>query len=94
MTGIRGISVKIRRKEPGWPSLANGPCASPKTQPEKRMWKKLILVLVAFVIAPHPGYGQEIKTVLDSVSKTMGEVKSIQYSGSGAFFSWCSCDCA
>ena len=50
------------------------------------MWKNPILVLAAFVIAPHLGYGQETKTVLDGVSKAMGEVKSIRYSGSGAFF--------
>jgi glyoxylase-like metal-dependent hydrolase (beta-lactamase superfamily II) len=51
------------------------------------MWKNPIFVLVAFVIAPHLGYGQETKTMLDGVSKAMGEVKSLQYSGSGAFFS-------
>jgi len=51
------------------------------------MWKNPLLVLVAFVIAPHLGYGQEAKTELDTVSKAMGEVKSLQYSGSGAFFS-------
>jgi hypothetical protein len=32
--------------------------------------------------------GQETKTVLDGVSQAMGEVKSLQYSGSGAFFSF------
>ena len=53
-----------------------------------RVWKNLILVLVAFVIAPQLGYGQDSKTVLDGVSKAMGEVKSLQYSGSGAFFSF------
>jgi glyoxylase-like metal-dependent hydrolase (beta-lactamase superfamily II) len=52
------------------------------------MWKNLILVLIAFVIAPQLGYGQDTKTVLDGVSKAMGEVKSLQYSGSGAFFSF------
>ena len=52
------------------------------------MWKKSILVLVAFVLAPRLGYGQETKTELDGVSKAMGEVKSLQYSGSGAFFSF------
>ena len=50
------------------------------------MWKNPILMLVAFVIAPHLGYGQEAKAVLDDVSKAMGEVQSLQYSGSGAFF--------
>ena len=52
------------------------------------MWKNPILVLVACVIAPHLGYGQEAKAVLDDVSKAMGEVQSLQYSGSGAFFSF------
>jgi len=52
------------------------------------MWKKSILVLIAFVLGPHLGYGQESKTVLDGVSKAMGEVRSLQYSGSGAFFSF------
>jgi glyoxylase-like metal-dependent hydrolase (beta-lactamase superfamily II) len=51
------------------------------------MWKNPLLALVAFVIAPHLGYGQEAKTELDTVSKAMGEAKSLQYSGSGAFFS-------
>jgi hypothetical protein len=51
------------------------------------MWKNSILVLAAFVIAPPLGYAQDTKTVLDGVSKAMGEVKSLQYSGSGAFFS-------
>ena len=51
-----------------------------------KMWKNPILVFFAFLIAPHLGYGQEAKTVLDGVSKAMGEVQSLQYSGSGAFF--------
>jgi len=51
------------------------------------MWKNPILVLVAFLLAPDLGYGQETKTVLGGASKAMGEVKSLQYSGSGAFFS-------
>jgi glyoxylase-like metal-dependent hydrolase (beta-lactamase superfamily II) len=52
------------------------------------MWKKSILVLAAIVLAPHLGYGQATTTVLDGVSKALGEVKSLQYSGSGAFFSF------
>jgi len=50
------------------------------------MWKKSILVLVAVALAPRLGYGQDTKTTLDGVSKALGEVKSLQYSGSGAFF--------
>ena len=52
------------------------------------MWKKSILVLVAFVISPHLGYGQETKAVLDGASKAMGDVNSLRYSGSGAFFAF------
>jgi glyoxylase-like metal-dependent hydrolase (beta-lactamase superfamily II) len=52
------------------------------------MWKKSILVLVAVALAPRLGYGQDTKTTLDGVSKALGEVKSLQYSGSGAFFSF------
>jgi glyoxylase-like metal-dependent hydrolase (beta-lactamase superfamily II) len=52
------------------------------------MWKKSILALVAFVVAPHLGYGQDTKTVVDGVTKAMGDVNSLQYSGSGAFFSF------
>jgi hypothetical protein len=50
------------------------------------MWKKLILVLVAVVLMPGLGYGQDTKAVLDGVAKSMGDVKSLQYSGSGAYF--------
>ena len=50
------------------------------------MRKNPILVLAAFVIAPHLGYGQETTTVLDGVSKAMGEVKSIQYSAPAPLF--------
>jgi glyoxylase-like metal-dependent hydrolase (beta-lactamase superfamily II) len=52
------------------------------------MWKKSILALVAVVVGPNLGYGQDTRTVLDGVSKALGEVKSLQYSGSGAFFSF------
>jgi hypothetical protein len=52
------------------------------------MWKKLILVLVAVVLMPGLGYGQDPKAVLDGVAKSMGEVKSLQYAGSGANYSF------
>src|SRR5437667_10679335 len=52
------------------------------------MWKKLILVLVACVLLPRLGNGQEPKVVLDGVAKAMGDVKSVQYAGSGANFSF------
>src|SRR5712691_6978624 len=54
----------------------------------KRMWKKLILVLVALVLMPRLGHGQEAKAVLDGVMKAMGDVKSLQYSGSGVNFAF------
>jgi glyoxylase-like metal-dependent hydrolase (beta-lactamase superfamily II) len=52
------------------------------------MWKKLILVLAAVVLMPGLGYGQDSKAVLDGVSKSMGDVKSLQYAGSGANFAF------
>src|SRR5438876_4018342 len=52
------------------------------------MWKKLILVLVACVLLPRLGNGQEPKAVLDGVAKAMGDVKSLQYAGSGANFAF------
>jgi hypothetical protein len=45
------------------------------------MWKTPILALVAFVITPQLGYGQDTKTVLDGVSKAMGEVRVGRLSG-------------
>jgi glyoxylase-like metal-dependent hydrolase (beta-lactamase superfamily II) len=50
------------------------------------MWKNPILALLVFLAAPHLAHGQDAKTVLDGVSKAMGEVNLLQYSGSGAFF--------
>ncbi len=52
------------------------------------MWKKLTLVLVALVLLPGPGKGQDAKAVLDGVAKSMGDVKSLQYAGNGANFSF------
>ncbi len=52
------------------------------------MWRKLILVFVAFVLMPRLGNGEEPKAVHDGVAKAMGDVKSLQYSGSGANFSF------
>jgi len=51
------------------------------------MWQKLIFVLVILcVLMPKLGHGQDAKTVLDSVTKAMGDVKSLQYTGSGTTF--------
>jgi glyoxylase-like metal-dependent hydrolase (beta-lactamase superfamily II) len=50
------------------------------------MWKKLFLVLVACVLMPRLGNGQEPKAALDGVVKAMGDVKSLQYAGNGAYF--------
>jgi hypothetical protein len=51
------------------------------------MWKKLIFVLVMLcVLMPRLGHGQEAKAVLDGVAKAMGDVKSLQYTGSGSTF--------
>ena len=49
------------------------------------MWKKLIFVLVIMcVLMPRLSDGQEAKAVLDGVAKAMGDVKSLQYTGSGS----------
>ena len=50
------------------------------------MSKKLILVLVVCVFLPRLGNGQEPKAALDGVVKAMGDVKSLQYAGNGAYF--------
>src|SRR5215472_11911801 len=52
------------------------------------MSKKWILVLVALALMPRLGNGQDSKGVLDGVAKAMGDPKSLQYTGSGANFSF------
>jgi glyoxylase-like metal-dependent hydrolase (beta-lactamase superfamily II) len=52
------------------------------------MWTKLILAAAACVLAPQLAHAQDSKAVLDGVTKAMGNVKSIQYSGSGAYFAF------
>jgi hypothetical protein len=52
------------------------------------MTKKLMLLLAAcLLLGPRMGAAEDSQAVLDGVGKAMGEVKSLQYSGSGAFFS-------
>ena len=52
------------------------------------MTKKLVLLLAAcLLLGPRMGAAEDTQAVLDGVGKAMGEVKSLQYSGSGAFFS-------
>ena len=52
------------------------------------MRKKLIFVSVILcVLMPRLGHGQDAKAVLEGVTKTMGDVKSLQYTGSGTNFS-------
>ena len=49
------------------------------------MWKKLIFVLVIVcVLIPRLSDGQEAKAVLDGVAKAMGDVTTLQYTGSGS----------
>src|SRR5262245_7877877 len=55
----------------------------------KTMWKKLIFVsIILCVLMPRLGYGQDAKAVLESVAKAMGDVKSLQYTGSGTNFAF------
>ena len=42
------------------------------------MWQKLIFVFVMFcVLMFQLGHGQDVKVVLDSATKAMGDVKSL-----------------
>jgi glyoxylase-like metal-dependent hydrolase (beta-lactamase superfamily II) len=53
------------------------------------MWKKLIFVLVIVcVLIPRLSDGQEAKAVLDGAAKAMGDVKTLQYTGSGTVFAF------
>jgi hypothetical protein len=54
----------------------------------KFMWNKLIISFVALVLIPQLGSAQEPKAVLNGVAKAMGDVKSLQYTGSGANFAF------
>src|SRR4029453_1448070 len=62
---------------------------SPAPEEGKTMWKKLIFALVvSMLIMPQLSHGQEAKAVLEGVAKAMGDVKSLQYTGSGANFAF------
>jgi hypothetical protein len=51
------------------------------------MTKKLALMLAAcLLLVPRLGAAEDAKAVLEGVNKALGEVKSLQYSGGGAFF--------
>jgi glyoxylase-like metal-dependent hydrolase (beta-lactamase superfamily II) len=51
------------------------------------MWKQLSFVLVMLcVLMPRLGNGQEAKAILEGVAKAMGDVKTLQYTGSGSTF--------
>ena len=52
------------------------------------MWKKLFFALVAAVLMPGLGNGQDPKAVLDGVAKSMGDMKSLQYAASGANYAF------
>src|SRR5437867_11854792 len=52
------------------------------------MWNKLILALAVCLLVPALGNAQDAKAVLDGAAKAMGDVKSLQYAGSGANFAF------
>ena len=52
------------------------------------MWTKLILAAAACLALPQLTHAQDAKATIDGVVKAMGDVKSVQYSGSGAYFSF------
>ena len=50
------------------------------------MRKRWLFAALALALMPRLGHGDEPKAVLDGVAKAMGDVKSIQYTGNGAYF--------
>jgi glyoxylase-like metal-dependent hydrolase (beta-lactamase superfamily II) len=51
------------------------------------MWKHLIFVLVILgVLLPRLSEGQDTQAVLDRVAKAMGDMQTLQYTGSGSTF--------
>ena len=46
------------------------------------------MLIICVLIMPQLSHSQEAKAVLDSVTKAMGDVKSLQYAGSGANFAF------
>src|SRR5947208_12853153 len=52
------------------------------------MCKKLLLALALGLLGPGLAYAEDAKAVLDGVTKAMGDVKSLQYAGSGAYFAF------
>jgi glyoxylase-like metal-dependent hydrolase (beta-lactamase superfamily II) len=50
------------------------------------MWTKLAFAAAACLALPQLAHAQDAKATLDGVAKAMGDVKSVQYSGSGAYF--------
>jgi glyoxylase-like metal-dependent hydrolase (beta-lactamase superfamily II) len=51
------------------------------------MWK-FVIAFAALALVPQLGNAQDAKAVLDGAAKTMGDVKSLQYTGSGANFAF------
>ena len=50
------------------------------------MRKKWLFAVVALALMPRLGHGEDSKAVLDNTAKAMGDVKSLQYTGNGAYF--------
>jgi glyoxylase-like metal-dependent hydrolase (beta-lactamase superfamily II) len=50
------------------------------------MWKKLVFVLVVCLLTPQLSHSQDAKAVLAGVAKAMGDVQSLQYTGSGSVY--------
>lgn len=50
------------------------------------MLKRLMMVGIVFLLLPQVGYSQDAKAVLAGVVQAMGDVTSLQYTGSGAMF--------
>src|SRR4051812_682593 len=54
----------------------------------RKHMRKLILALAVLALAPRPGVAQDAKATLDAVAKAMGDVKTLQITGSGTVYSF------
>src|SRR4051812_46130148 len=61
---------------------------NPARQLGRKHMRKLILAFAVLALTPWAGQAQDAKAVLDGAVKAMGDVNSLQFSGSGAYFAF------
>src|SRR3954469_10067508 len=54
----------------------------------RKHMRKLIFAFAVLALTPWAGQAQDAKAVLDGAVKAMGDVNSLQFSGSGAYFAF------